>query len=181
MPGHTNILNPLDQLLAMFNDTTWRSDLTLGGWGPTGGRRYANGGWSDIPSIFAEDGLEVAINPKRPSADHLIAEAIEARANENPNGLAGNLHNAILRARAGMNGLVPTISDSHGTRQAINTGNSQNTDLGGDMTIAVNLDSATIAQVTYPKMKAMRTHELIVHNAGGAVPVGRAMPTGGGF
>lgn len=33
MPGHTNIWSPYDQLLAMFNDSTWRSDLHTGGWG----------------------------------------------------------------------------------------------------------------------------------------------------
>lgn len=44
MPGHHDIWKPFDQLLAMFNDTTWRSDLTLGGWGPSGNRRFANGG-----------------------------------------------------------------------------------------------------------------------------------------
>ncbi|MDM8222018.1 tape measure protein [Limosilactobacillus vaginalis] len=44
MPGHHDIWKPFDQLLAMFNDTTWRSDLTLGGWEPSGNRRFANGG-----------------------------------------------------------------------------------------------------------------------------------------
>ncbi len=59
--GHTNILNAYDQILAMFNDSTWRSDLTLGGWGPTGSRRFANGGIATVPSIFGEAGAEMAI------------------------------------------------------------------------------------------------------------------------
>lgn len=181
MPGHTNIWSPYDQLLAMFNDSTWRSDLTLGGWGPTGGRRFANGGWSDKPSIFAEEGTEVAINPARGSADHLIAEAIEARAKVNPNGFAGGLSKLISMAQHSKDGLVPTISDAHGTHQAITTGNSRGTDLSGDMNLVFQVDSNTLAQMTYPKMKAMREHEVIIHNAGGAIPVGQAMPTGGGF
>lgn len=47
MKGHTNILNAYDQLLAMFNDSSWRRDVHTGGWGPTGHRRYANGGFID--------------------------------------------------------------------------------------------------------------------------------------
>ena len=47
MKGHNNILNAYDQLLAMFNDSNWRRDVHTGGWGPTGHRRYANGGFID--------------------------------------------------------------------------------------------------------------------------------------
>ncbi|TPR50729.1 hypothetical protein DY042_05100 [Apilactobacillus kunkeei] len=43
--GHTNLLNGYDQLLAMFNDSNWRSDIANnGGWGPTGHRARKNGG-----------------------------------------------------------------------------------------------------------------------------------------
>lgn len=43
--GHTNILSGYDQLMAMFNDSNWASDIRMpGGWGPTGHRRLANGG-----------------------------------------------------------------------------------------------------------------------------------------
>lgn len=61
MPGHTDIWKPFDQLLAMFNDATWRSDLTLGGWSPHGNRRFADGGIATTPSIFGEAGAEMAI------------------------------------------------------------------------------------------------------------------------
>lgn len=182
--GHSNIHSAVDQIMAVLADSTWRSDLApIGvrrGWSPHG---YANGGWADMPGIFGEvpGEPELVVNPARHSAEGHIAEAIEARAKVNPNGFAGGLSKLISMAQHSKDGLVPTISDAHGTHQAIATGNGRGTDLSGDMTIAVNLDSATIAQVTYPKMKAMRTHELIIHGAGGAVPVGRAMPTGGGF
>lgn len=60
--GHHDIWKPFDQILAMFNDSTWRSDLTLGGWGPTGAPRgFANGGIATTPSIFGEAGAEMAI------------------------------------------------------------------------------------------------------------------------
>ena len=45
MSGHTNILSGYDQLMAMFNDSNWASDIRMpGGWGPTGHRRLENGG-----------------------------------------------------------------------------------------------------------------------------------------
>lgn len=53
LEGHTNILSGFDQLLAMFNDSTWRSDLTLGGWGPTGARRYTK-----VPNTEASGGAK---------------------------------------------------------------------------------------------------------------------------
>ncbi|MFT8412824.1 MAG: tape measure protein [Oenococcus oeni] len=57
-----NILNGYDQLLAMFNDSNWLSDISVkGGWGPTGTKKYENGGFANTASIFAEAGPEVAI------------------------------------------------------------------------------------------------------------------------
>lgn len=46
MKGHKNIMSGYDQLLAFFNNTNWRKDLPYGtrGWGPTGARKYADGG-----------------------------------------------------------------------------------------------------------------------------------------
>lgn len=60
--GHGNIYHGWDQLLALFNDSNWRNDIHFGaGWGPTGHRRYANGGLANEPSIFGEAGPEMAI------------------------------------------------------------------------------------------------------------------------
>ena len=60
--GHKNIRNGYDQLLALFNDSNWRSDIHYGGgWGPSGMRRFADGGMTDRPAIFGEDGPEMAI------------------------------------------------------------------------------------------------------------------------
>ncbi|MGJ3946941.1 peptidoglycan DD-metalloendopeptidase family protein [Levilactobacillus brevis] len=49
--GHNNILSAYDQLLAMFNDSNWRHDVHTGGWGPSGHRRYANGGISKFEKL----------------------------------------------------------------------------------------------------------------------------------
>ncbi|WP_394512602.1 phage tail tape measure protein [Priestia aryabhattai] len=45
MKSHGNIYNGFDQLLAFFNNTTWRRDNPGGtrGWGPRGKRKYKNG------------------------------------------------------------------------------------------------------------------------------------------
>ncbi|MFP3509393.1 phage tail tape measure protein [Peribacillus sp. SIMBA_075] len=46
MKGAGNIYSGYDQLLAFFNNTTWRRDLPYGkrGWGPRGARKYGTGG-----------------------------------------------------------------------------------------------------------------------------------------
>lgn len=60
--GHGNIYHGWDQLLALFNDSNWRRDIHFGaGWGPTGAKRFADGGLANEPSIFGEAGLEMAI------------------------------------------------------------------------------------------------------------------------
>lgn len=86
--GHTNIYSPFDQLLAMFNDTTWRSDLTLGGWGPTGGRRFATGGevFGLTNAIIGDnpEHHEFVLNPYATSAEPLLDKAFEATAQAQP-------------------------------------------------------------------------------------------------
>lgn len=93
--GHTNIYSPFDQLLAMFNDTTWRSDLTLGGWGPTGGRRFATGGevFGLTNAIIGDnpEHHEFVLNPYAVSAEPLLDRAFEATAQAQPaNSPTGN-------------------------------------------------------------------------------------------
>lgn len=74
MPGHKNIWNPLDQLIALFNDATWRSDMGMGyngkygEWrgsasGPSGPRLMAEGGLLTTPTnaIVGEAGPEMVI------------------------------------------------------------------------------------------------------------------------
>lgn len=93
--GHTNIYSPFDQLLAMFNDTAWRSDLTLGGWGPTGGRRFATGGevFGLTNAIIGDnpEHHEFVLNPYAVSAEPLLDRAFEATAQAQPaNSSTGN-------------------------------------------------------------------------------------------
>ena len=60
--GHRNIKNGYDQLLALFNDRNWKSDIHYGGsWGPTGSRRFAKGGTHHGSGAFlvGEEGPEI--------------------------------------------------------------------------------------------------------------------------
>ena len=63
--GHKNIKNGYDQLLAFFNNSNWRRDLPYGksGWGPTGARRFAEGGIVNAPELawIAEGGFSESI------------------------------------------------------------------------------------------------------------------------
>lgn len=181
MPGHTNIFNAYDQLLAMFNDTTWRSDLTLGGWGPTGSRRYANGGWADRFSIFGEvpGEPELAVNPARDSSEGHIAEAIEARAKINPNGFTGTLSKLIESAKNSANNLVPVINQGTNQVRTASSVASRSAKIDGNLNVVMNVDGKTIGHVTYATWRAIRSHEINIQANGGAIPVGGARPLGG--
>jgi SLT domain-containing protein/phage-related protein len=65
--NHTNIMNGFDQLLAFFNNSTWRKDLPYGksGWGPKGKRRYELGGFVDQEQLatIGEGGWREAVIP----------------------------------------------------------------------------------------------------------------------
>lgn len=71
MPGHGNIYNGYDQLLAFFNNRTWRRDLPYGkrGWGPRGGRKFATGGKILKNGLYqlAEGGYPEWVIPTDPS------------------------------------------------------------------------------------------------------------------
>ena len=142
---------------------------------------YANGGWADKLSIFGEvpGEPEVAINPKRDTSEGHIAEAIEARAKVNPNGFAGNLSKMIEQAKSSAQNIMPVISN-HGHSQIVATSPStQRSAINGDITISMNLDGKTIGYVSYPTWKAIRSHEMSINGAHGAIPVGNARPLGG--
>lgn len=193
MPGHTNIMNPYDQLLAFFNNTDWANSIgmtTIWGhtkmdWlhsGPQGGRRFANGGWTDKPGIFGEvpGEPEVAINPRRASAEQHIAEVIQARAQVNPNGLAGSLQQTISAARQGAANFIPVFAGNNtGKTSSSSTARPASGDT--NLNLTMQLDGTTLGRLLYPHIKSNMAQERIIHGNGGAIPVGRALPVGGGF
>lgn len=91
--GHKNIKNGYDQLLAFFNNKSWRGNLSawksrmasgLTGWGPTGARKYENGGISTTHKLaeISERNRAEAIIPlhksKRNRAVGLMEKAMTA-------------------------------------------------------------------------------------------------------
>ena len=130
VPGHTNILSGEDQLYAVFNDSNWRSDIRMpGGWGPTGHRVFANGGIASEPSIFGEDGPEMAIplaSPKRSRGYELLGKVVSMFAADEPSkGTVNTTDNSRMEELlAQNNALMQTlINIANGQLTALNSGN----------------------------------------------------------
>ena len=150
VPGHKNWASPYDQVLAYLNNSQYKSAVGMTtiwghrkfdwlGSGPHGSRRFANGGWSSVPAIFGEKKgePEVAINPKRKSADGLIASAISARSKIS-NSVFSNesqkkMHRALLENLRKYNPLK-NMPDKHQPT----SGKGNNVTVNLDMNITVN-------------------------------------------
>lgn len=174
--GHGQLLNGYDQILAAINALEHGGE---GGWGNVGnGHGWANGGWADRPSIFAEvkGEKELAVNPARPTSERHILEAIRARAAKSPNGFAAQLNQIITRQQMASRQIQPATPPANEVPTLGNGGQ-----LNGNLTMNFVVDGTTMARVTYPKYKALMAHEITIRGAGGAVPVGQALPVGGGF
>lgn len=174
--GHGQLLNGYDQILAAINALEHGGE---GGWGNVGnGHGWANGGWTDQPGIFGEVAgePELAINPARPTSERHILEAIRARAAKSPNGFAAQLNRLIARQQSASRQIQPATP---GANEVPTLGNGGS--LSGNVTMNFVVDGTTMARVTYPKYKALMAHEITIRGAGGAVPVGQALPVGGGF
>ncbi|MEG6580798.1 tape measure protein [Lactiplantibacillus plantarum] len=186
MPGHKNRMNPLDSLLAFFNNSDWRNSIghtsILGvpkiDWlhsGPQGHRRFANGGWGDPNkvNIFNEvpGEPEVAINPARDSADSLIVEAARARAAKDPNGLIAKAMRVVGNAKAGIQRTAPSFASRSVAQVAANQSaqSKANSDLSGNLDLTIKLDSWTLAKAQYPKLKLLKANQIILSQNGGAI------------
>lgn len=130
VPGHTNILSGEDQIYAVFNDSNWRSDIRMpGGWGPTGHRVFANGGIANEPSIFGEDGPEMAIplaSPKRTRGYELLGKVVSMFAAEEPSRAAVNTtdNSRVEELLEQNNALMQAlINVANGQLNALNSGN----------------------------------------------------------
>ena len=176
LPGHTDWRNGYDEILAAIHVLERGGE---GGWGNVGnGHGWANGGWADRPSIFGEvkGQKEIAINPSRPTSERHILEAIRARAAKSPNGFAAQLNQLIARQQSASQQIQPATPAANEV-PTLGKGGS----LSGNVTMNFVVDGTTMARVTYPKYKALMAHEITIRGAGGAVPVGQAIPVGGGF
>lgn len=96
VPGHTNILSGVDQIMAVTN--AYKQN---GAWNRIGtGKQInflANGGhmFSPTASIMGEDGDEFAINPAKPSAIPLVGDLMGRIADFHPEFRSSNLTNNI--------------------------------------------------------------------------------------
>ena len=176
LPGHTDWRDGYNEILAAIHVLERGGE---GGWGNVGnGHGWVNGGWADRPSIFAEvkGEPEMAINPARPTSERHILEAIRARAAKSPNGFAAQLNQLIDRQQSASQQIQPATPSAN---EVPTLGNGES--LSGNVTMNFVVDGTTMARVTYPKYKALMAHEITIRGAGGAVPVGQALPVGGGF
>lgn len=118
-PGHKNIFNGYDNMLAAINyaKSRYGSDMlaVIGH-----GHGYADGGhvYNKQLAWIAEDGDEFVINNRKPSADSLLASAIKQRAEISPNSFSGKIAHIIDNAKfSGSNGysMAPSTSQNVGT------------------------------------------------------------------
>lgn len=142
---------------------------------------YRNGGKVFTPEIasIAEDGTEYVINPDKPSFDNLMKDAIHARAQKYPDGLAAKMDSILnfddLRYSSA-NGYRWYSANSSGkqadggTQIVKNVTDSEN-QVKGNVNMTIQLDSDVIARKTYPKSKIMRAKEIDIAQMGGAIPI----------
>ncbi|KOY73914.1 hypothetical protein RZ70_00220 [Apilactobacillus kunkeei] len=128
------------------------------------GHGYANGGWSSQPAIFGEypGQPEVAINPKRKSADRLIMEAISARAKSDGTSPFAKLMQSKSE-KTKRNGLVSMANSlisksSRGLQQP-------QINMNVEININGNADSATVNQLPSKFQQAVeQVFQRMAHN-----------------
>lgn len=173
-PGHRKILNGYDQLLALFNDSNWKNDIHYGGgWGPTGHRRYANGGKILFPQFatIGEDGPEYVINPAKPSADRYLLEAIRDRASRAPQSTVADLSKILdfNQFRYSASNGWRTRSDAHTNNQVRAVTSNGMKGNGGDIHMVVKLNNKTIAQGVKPILDAQQADQIVIAEGGGSI------------
>ena len=155
--GHGNIRSGYDQILALFNDRTWFSDIAPGGgWGPTGGRRYANGGFSYAHQLaeISENNKPEAIIPldlsKRPRAYQILSQIISGFAKDEPdNGSFGSASTSVLRDE------IDSLNNKFDTLISLMTEL-----VNGDRVTTINVDGKTIARATNSAFRAQNALDI---------------------
>lgn len=157
-PGHKNIFNGYDNLLAALSYAKARYGSNLSFLGQ--GHGYANGGRTNgigvVGEVQGED--EWVTNPNRSTADTNIIGSIKETAQKQPNSFAAKLAGVINGAKSGMQAITSQqpIMGGSSAMQSTNGG----IDLSGDVHMTVQLDSGEIARAVYPKTKILQNQEI---------------------
>ncbi|KAF0535063.1 peptidoglycan DD-metalloendopeptidase family protein [Pediococcus acidilactici] len=141
LPGHNNIWNGFDNILAGLNYAKHRYGSGLSFLG--NGHGYANGGIANTPSVFGEAGPEMAIPlsmTRSDRANQLLGETVVHMAKNNPDRIAnGDNHStgshelteikALLKDTIGKLGeVVQAVYNTALTDQAIHNANKREAD-----------------------------------------------------
>lgn len=139
--------NGYTQLLAMFNDSNWLRDINMPkGWGPTGIKRYANGGFINKHQIaeIGEEGEEVIIPlglNRRDRAIQLLHKTMDRL------GVSRDSGNSIVQKGGNTNNATTVVNDNSELVALLTQQNSLLTQLVKKDT-SIQLDGKTIAEST---------------------------------
>lgn len=135
---------------------------------------YDNGGYVTKPTlgVIAENNSERVINSQRDTADGLILDALNERADYAPNSLSAKISRIISGTQASNGrGVLPSLKDMVNYNTKIND-DSVNDRADGNINIDVLLDGNTIGRASYPTIKALYAGQSIIVRGNGSIPRG---------
>lgn len=169
-PGHDDIFNAYDNLLAALNYAKHRYGPSLSFLG--NGHGYDNGGIVDEKQLawLAEHNREFVINPQRASADELLRKAAEERAAYDPNSEIAKAISGMNMARQSNGSMIPNVTQISNAYMSSNPVASPSVQDNRPVNISINLDGRTIANVSYPYQKMLQASDIRIQarKGGGA-------------
>lgn len=169
-PGHDDIFNAYDNLLAALNYAKHRYGPSLSFLG--NGHGYDNGGIVDEKQLawLAEHNREYVINPQRASADELLRKAAEERAAYDPNSEIAKAISGMNMARQSNGSMIPNVTQISNAYTSSSPAVASSVQDNRPINISVELDGRTIANVSYPYQKMLQASDIRIQarKGGGA-------------